>query len=287
MSRVPLSGGGGGSPSGAAGGDLAGTYPNPTVAQMTGSVQVGSGVTTLASVLNTSSVQQVWASYWHVGAGDDRFQLGLGAGGAGSADIVSQPVSNQLYLQATSSIALSNKSGTPSVVISTNAPTGASTMLWVATVTSALIGLSDNATNSATGATITLRGQNATGTTAIGGDAVLQSGTGTSRYGEAKIVGPANVGRFVQAMADANQTVSAANSVANIIEVTGALTAQRALTLTRPPSSGAMVIVNNKCTGGFGITIAFSSGTAFTIASGKCAIVYGDGTNAQGFTITT
>lgn len=168
---------------------------------------------------------------------------------------------------------------TPGAALALQAKTTAST--------SVTYSQADNVTNSATGAPTTLQAQNATGTTAIGGALNLTSGTGTSRYGDVNVVGPMNIGLFTQAMADTNQTVSAANSKANIIVCTGALTAARTLTLTRAPTAGATVIIINQCTGGFGLNVQFASGSAFAVTSAKSAIVVGDGTNATGFTITT
>lgn len=136
------------------------------------------------------------------------------------------------------------------------------------------------ATNGATGAKITVQAQNATGTTSTGGDLTLTAGTGTSLYGSLNLLSPINAGFLTQAMADAPQTVSAANSVKNMIRATGANTAVRALTLTRPPTAGAMVFVRNDCTAN-GITVQFSSGAATaTIAPATSVLVAGDGTNA-------
>lgn len=139
----------------------------------------------------------------------------------------------------------------------------------------------DNVTNSATAAAMTMQAQNATGTTAVGGALNLAGGTGTATYGQVNITGSLNVGRFTQAMADAPQTVSAANSISNVIIVTGANTGVRALTLSTPPTAGNMKLIRNNCTV-FGITVQFSSGLATaTIPPGTSAIVDGDGTNAE------
>lgn len=87
-------------------------------------------------------------------------------------------------------------------------------------------------------------------------------------------------GFFTQAMADAPQTLSAANSTAQMIRCTGANTAVRALTLTTLPTAGKLKVIRNDCTAN-GITVQFSSGAATaTIPPGTSALVCGDGTNA-------
>ncbi len=90
-------------------------------------------------------------------------------------------------------------------------------------------------------------------------------------------------GFFAQDMANADQTVSAANSSKGMFTATGiALTADRTLTLTCAPNGKMKIIRNSTAAGAFGVLVKFSSGTATTaIAVGAAAVVYGDGTNAQ------
>lgn len=82
--------------------------------------------------------------------------------------------------------------------------------------------------------------------------------------------------RFVKAMADANQPLTANESRAAILEATGALTALRDLIV---PIGAQQWTVFANVTGGFGIRVIGPSGTGITIADGKRAIVYADGTN--------
>lgn len=159
--------------------------------------------------------------------------------------------------------------------------TGATSAQLGSGVTSWTWNQASTAVNSATGATGTIQAQSATGTTAIGGELDVGGGTGTSRYGDLKFISPINISRFSQAMADAAQAPSAANSAANLIVTTGANTAYRALTLARTPSAGSLVFLDGQTTG-FGVTVQFSSGTATPqIPPGAKAIVTSDGTNAQ------
>lgn len=83
-------------------------------------------------------------------------------------------------------------------------------------------------------------------------------------------------GRVVKAMADANQTLTAAEARSQILEATGALTALRNLVV---PLGAQQWTVYANVTGGFGVQVIGSTGTGVTIADGKRAIVYSDGTN--------
>lgn len=84
-------------------------------------------------------------------------------------------------------------------------------------------------------------------------------------------------GVFSQAMADANQTPSTANAMANnVIECTGALTADRNLVL---PNSKKGYWINNLTTGSHNIVVKTSgSGSTVSVAAGK-TFVYCDGAN--------
>jgi hypothetical protein len=82
-------------------------------------------------------------------------------------------------------------------------------------------------------------------------------------------------GRTSQAMADANQTITQAQSLCETLVTTGALTAARNLVV---PLRRATWIVRNDCTG-FGVQVIGASGTGTTIGVGKTAIVSCDGTN--------
>ncbi len=82
-------------------------------------------------------------------------------------------------------------------------------------------------------------------------------------------------GRASQAMADANQTITQAQSLCETLVTTGALTGTRNLVV---PLRRATWIVRNDCTGG-SIQVIGATGTGVTIATAKVAIVQGDGTN--------
>jgi len=82
-------------------------------------------------------------------------------------------------------------------------------------------------------------------------------------------------GRTTQAMADANQTITQAQSLCRTIVTSGALTAVRNLVV---PLKLCTWQVRNDCTG-FGVQVIGASGTGITIGVGKTAIVSCDGTN--------
>lgn len=83
-------------------------------------------------------------------------------------------------------------------------------------------------------------------------------------------------GRFVQAMADANQTLTYQQAMCESMELTGALTALRDVIVPVVPRNYT-VFANT--TGGFGVRVIGATGTGVTVADGKRAIVECDGTN--------
>lgn len=83
-------------------------------------------------------------------------------------------------------------------------------------------------------------------------------------------------GKLVKAMADANQTLTAAEARNQIIETTGALTALRDILV---PLGAQQWTVFANVSGGFGVRVIGATGTGVTVADGKRAIVYADGTN--------
>ncbi len=142
------------------------------------------------------------------------------------------------------------------------------------------------ASGTVTGGALNLSAGNATGTSTTnnGGNVVINSGTasnaGTNTYGQIQLNGSLNVGRLSQAITDgATTVVTAANSIKNMIFMTGALTGTRTMQLTVTPTSGLLYFVRNNCTGG-SVTVTFSSGTGVTITASASALIGCDGTNA-------
>ncbi len=129
----------------------------------------------------------------------------------------------------------------------------------------------------------TLTIQAANTTTGAGGILVLSAGTGTTAYGSVEVTGAFNPGLFSKDMNNTLYVATAAESANNMIIVSGiAFTADRTLTLTRPPTNGTRIeIRNNAAPGAFGVTVQFASGAATAaILPGTSAVIVGDGTNA-------
>ena len=80
----------------------------------------------------------------------------------------------------------------------------------------------------------------------------------------------ASDGRASQAMADANQTAASSVYSRREIKCTGALTANRTLTLPHPASEDASYrkTIENATTGGFSIVVSTGTGTTYTLALG-------------------
>lgn len=91
-------------------------------------------------------------------------------------------------------------------------------------------------------------------------------------------------GFFTQAMADADQVVSAANSASKFYETTGATAIVRNLQILLPDVSGTAVLVRNSCAGGVAntITVKFATGAATgVILPNTAAWIIGTGAGAR------
>jgi len=105
---------------------------------------------------------------------------------------------------------------------------------------------------------------------------VVAGAATVSSYTDHRLAVPDVTGRLVKAISDANTTLSFAEVRNQIIEITGTLTAARNITLPLKPRQWT---VFNGTTGGFGLQFIGATGTGITVAAGKRAIVYSDGTN--------
>lgn len=106
---------------------------------------------------------------------------------------------------------------------------------------------------------------------------LVVTGTATvTSYTDVRVPNRPTCGRMVKAMADANYALIHNESFAQILEFTGALTAQRNITV---PLGAYQWTVFNNTTGGFGLQFIGATGTGIVVAMGKRAIIYADGTN--------
>lgn len=111
------------------------------------------------------------------------------------------------------------------------------------------------------------------------------AGTATvTSYTDQRLAVADFTGRLAKAMSDVNTTLTQAESRNDILELTGTLTAGRNIVLPLKPRQWT---VFNNTTGGFSLQFIGASGTGITIAAGKRAIVYADGTNIVRVTADT
>ena len=128
--------------------------------------------------------------------------------------------------------------------------------------------------------------KNTTGFTA-GSIPLYQIVTGTATvtsYTDYRLQALPVTGRLALAMSDADTTLTAAQARNAILEFTGTLTAARNIVLPLPVQQWT---VFNNTGGGFGLQFIGATGTGITVAAGKRAILYADGTNIVRVTADT
>lgn len=113
---------------------------------------------------------------------------------------------------------------------------------------------------------------------------VVTGAATVTSYTDHRLATPEFTGRLANAMTDANTTLTQADARNNILEFTGTLTAARNIVL---PLGIKQFTVFNNTTGGFGLQFIGATGTGITVAAGKRAIVYADGTNIVRVTADT
>lgn len=113
---------------------------------------------------------------------------------------------------------------------------------------------------------------------------IITGASTVTSYTDHRLATPEFTGRLAKTMGDANTTLTQAEARNNIIELTGTLTAARNIVL---PLAVRQYTVFNGSTGGFGLQFIGASGTGITVAAGKRAIVYADGTNIVRVTADT
>ena len=105
---------------------------------------------------------------------------------------------------------------------------------------------------------------------------IVTGASSVTTYTDIRVTNFPVCNRAVKALADANYVLAYTEAQSQILEFTGALTAQRNITV---PLGARQWTVFNNTTGGFGLQFIGATGTGIVVSMGKRAIVYADGAN--------
>jgi hypothetical protein len=240
-------------------------------------LQAGTGTTNPGSIEFTSG-----ANYWNISA--NAFVATTSATGSNSP-IIGQNANNTNGATAANfTLQAQNASGTTStggnliltsgtgtstngnvqlqVGATTNLTLTSGSLAWASSITNPVINQANVTTASATGQTLTLQAQNATGTTSIGGNLSLAAGTGTTNPGSILFTSGANYWNI------------SANSFVATTTATG----------PNAPIIGQNAVMTNSATGAtFTLQAQNASGT--TSIGGNLALTSGTGTSTDGYTL--
>ncbi len=278
---------------------------NTTGTAPANSVKLGTCVTSAGAV---SSVAQNWGSGRQQFVEPQSLVLGSGAGNPRSLNLASWAASGsegQECIGVLPAGAIPGTLGaltlTGNLTLSThNLVTDTVTGTQIGTSSSQLLGLWGAApVAQPAGSTDVLAGLISIGARGAGANPNLNIGSGTLTAGVASLGSGAFIGaveitaaglqgngqmlRLLYATAsfasDANLTLGSSLYPAGILVVSSTATLTATRSLIYPLNQGGVALVRNATTGGQAITVIGATGTGVTIANGKTALVYCDGTN--------